>query len=114
MKAESKSIEDKIAKYREELKTGKKDPQELEREAEIAVQNFQREHDEKKKEEDLKLKDDIRKIDDQRDEQVHQKQGAFVAQAIILPPIPPLLLAALVFLVRRAKETEGVSKKRLL
>ena len=40
-------------------------------------------------------------------------QGAYKLWAVLIPPIPPLLVAGFVFLNRRAKEREGVSSKRL-
>jgi ABC-2 type transport system permease protein len=33
--------------------------------------------------------------------------------AVVLPPIPPLLVALVVFFTRRAREREGVSRARL-
>ena len=33
--------------------------------------------------------------------------------AVLLPPIPPLLVAVVVFFTRRAREREGVAKSRL-
>jgi ABC-2 type transport system permease protein len=33
--------------------------------------------------------------------------------AVLLPPIPPLLVAVAVFFTRRAREKEGVSRSRL-
>ena len=33
--------------------------------------------------------------------------------AVILPPIPPLLVAIVVFSLRRKREREGVAKSRL-
>ena len=60
-----------------------------------------------------KTKDDIREINDRLDAQVRQVQGSYKMWAVLLPPIPPLLLAGVVFFVRRAKEREGVSRNRL-
>ncbi len=40
-------------------------------------------------------------------------QATYKLWAVIIPPIPPLLVAAFVFFNRRAKEREGVSSKRL-
>ncbi len=40
-------------------------------------------------------------------------QNQFKLVAILLPPIPLLLIAVVVFLIRRARETEGVSSSRL-
>jgi ABC-2 type transport system permease protein len=33
--------------------------------------------------------------------------------AVFLPPIPPLIVAVVVFFTRRGREQEGVSKRRL-
>jgi ABC-2 type transport system permease protein len=33
--------------------------------------------------------------------------------AVLLPPIPPLIVAAVVFFTRRVREREGVARSRL-
>ena len=45
--------------------------------------------------------------------EVRQKQDNFKLLAVLLPPIPPLLVGLIVFFNRRAREKEGVSKARL-
>ena len=40
-------------------------------------------------------------------------QDRYKFWAVVLPPIPPLIVGTLVFVVRRAQEREGVSRKRL-
>ena len=45
--------------------------------------------------------------------QVRQVQDSYKTWAVLLPPIPPLLLGLFVFFNRRAREREGVSKTRL-
>jgi ABC-2 type transport system permease protein len=40
-------------------------------------------------------------------------QDNYKLWAVLLPPIPPLIVAFAVFFNRRAKEREGVSKARL-
>jgi ABC-2 type transport system permease protein len=107
-------FDETFAKIREDLKASKVAPQEAEQRLEIAMKNGQRELDEKKKDKDMKLRAAVRKIEDERDERIHTMQRQFITQAIIFPPIPPLVLAGLVFFIRRSKETEGVSKKRLV
>ena len=108
-------FDSKIAKIKDDLlKVPKWDNRKREQQVQIAMKDGQRQLDESKKEIDLKLRDKMRIVEDARDERVHQMQGQFIALATILPPIPPLVLGILVFFVRRAKETEGVSKKRLL
>jgi len=45
--------------------------------------------------------------------EIRQTQDFYKMSALMLPPIPPLLLAFFVFFNRRAREREGVSKSRL-
>ena len=45
--------------------------------------------------------------------QVRSVQDGYKLRSVILPPIPPLLVAFFVFFHRRSKEREGVSKARL-
>jgi ABC-2 type transport system permease protein len=40
-------------------------------------------------------------------------QDKYKLWAVLLPPIPPLIVAFVVFFNRRANEREGVSKARL-
>jgi len=47
------------------------------------------------------------------DQAVHSVQDRFKLWAVLLPPIPPLIVAFIVFFNRRAGEREGVSKARL-
>lgn len=62
-----------------------------------------------KNERDEALKRAQRKLD----QSVHGVQDRFKLWAVLLPPIPPLLVAFIVFFNRRAGEREGVSKARL-
>ncbi len=47
------------------------------------------------------------------DKKVLQLQNAYKFWAIFLPPIPPLLVGIAVFVSRRVREREGISKNRL-
>jgi ABC-2 type transport system permease protein len=42
-----------------------------------------------------------------------QLQDGYKLASVIVPPIPPLILAVVVFFVRRSREREGISRKRL-
>jgi len=44
---------------------------------------------------------------------VRQVQDQYKLWAILLPPIPPLVVAIIVFMTRRAREREGVARSRL-
>ncbi|UUO08388.1 Gldg family protein [Blastopirellula sp. J2-11] len=48
------------------------------------------------------------------DRQVLKTQNTFKMFAVILPPIPPILVGLIVFVIRRIKEREGLSKDRIV
>ncbi len=56
---------------------------------------------------------EIKKIERNLAQEVRKVQDKRKLWAVLLPPIPPLLVAFFVFFNRRAKEREGVSKARL-
>jgi len=56
---------------------------------------------------------DIQKSSRNSDLEVRRWQDNFKLWAVLLPPIPPLIVALIVFFNRRAGEREGVSKARL-
>jgi ABC-2 type transport system permease protein len=78
-----------------------------------AQQQGQRELDVKletlKNERDQSLKSAQRELD----KTVHSVQDRYKLWAILLPPIPPLIVGFIVFFNRRAREREGVSRARL-
>jgi ABC-2 type transport system permease protein len=55
----------------------------------------------------------INKIDTQLNVLIRKVQNQYKSWAVLLPPIPPLLVGLAVFFVRRAREREGVSRSRL-
>jgi ABC-2 type transport system permease protein len=56
---------------------------------------------------------DIRKIDLARDQEVRSVERGYKMNAVILPPILPLLIGLVIFFNRRAREREGVPEARL-
>ena len=76
--------------------------QDLERQMESKIEQFRQDKDRKVNEieTDLALK-------------VRQVQGHYKLWAVLLPPIPPLIVAVIVFFTRRAREREGVARSRL-
>ncbi|MGA2034907.1 MAG: hypothetical protein ABSG68_21875, partial [Thermoguttaceae bacterium] len=56
---------------------------------------------------------DIKKTDTELNLYVQKVQRNYKLWAVLLPPIPPLVLAAVVFAGRRRREREGVSRKRM-
>ncbi len=56
---------------------------------------------------------EIKKAERELAQQVRGVQDGYKLWAVLLPPIPPLAVAFVVFFNRRAREREGVSKARL-
>ena len=56
---------------------------------------------------------DIELNKDKLETETRSVQAVYKIFSIVLPPIPPLILAFVVFLVRRSREQEGVSRGRL-
>jgi ABC-type transport system involved in multi-copper enzyme maturation permease subunit/ABC-type uncharacterized transport system involved in gliding motility auxiliary subunit len=55
----------------------------------------------------------IKQIEDDLEETIREIQDGRKFWAVVLPPIPPLMLALVVFFVRRTREQEGVARERL-
>ena len=51
--------------------------------------------------------------DDSRERETRELEFRYKAAAVFVPPIPPLILALVVYLYRRSLEKEGVAKSRL-
>ena len=65
--------------------------------------------DQLKRERDQKIKS----IEGQSAQRIRAVQDRYKMWAVLLPPIPPLIVAFVVFFNRRSREREGVSKARL-
>ena len=66
------------------------------------IERLERQRDRKLAQIDIQLQSKVRKVQDR-----------YKMIAVFLPPILPLLLALIVFFIRRAQEREGVNKSRL-
>ncbi|MFO0900745.1 MAG: Gldg family protein [Pirellulales bacterium] len=60
-----------------------------------------------------KRNDEIKQIETELSTQIRSVQDEYKQWAVILPPIPPLLVAFFVYFRRRSREQEGVSRSRL-
>ncbi|MGD9720330.1 MAG: Gldg family protein [Pirellulales bacterium] len=56
---------------------------------------------------------EVKRIESEAAQRVRAVQDRYKLWAVLLPPIPPLIVAFVVFFNRRANEREGVSKARL-
>jgi ABC-2 type transport system permease protein len=79
----------------------------------INLEEAQRRLKTKLEQKQQQLERKLKTIDHNRSLEIRAKQDEYKLWAVILPPIPPLVLAFFVFFNRRAQERVGVSKERL-
>ena len=65
------------------------------------------------KEAEEKYSEKIDNINNELDAKIQKLQAWYMFWAVVIPPIAPLALAGFVFVARRVREREGVSKSRL-
>ena len=68
----------------------------------------------RKEEPNETYREKIDEIDSKLDAKIQTMRGWFMLWAVLLPPIPPLLLAGFVFIVRRSRAREGVASAAAL
>jgi ABC-2 type transport system permease protein len=107
---EQKALDTKI----EELRKRKDvDPQQLLIEVALAQQDGQRRLQAKTEQFRQKRDRQVNQIETDLALQIRRVQDQYKLWAVVLPPIPPLLLAVVVFINRRIREREGVARSRL-
>jgi ABC-2 type transport system permease protein len=113
VRAENEKFLAEKKKLVDDFKREKLDEAEARRRQEIYEKDGDRRLKEQKDELEQQTNDKISEIDDQSDAQIRRVQGWYKMWAVVWPPIPPLVLAGLVFFLRRSAEREGVSRNRL-
>jgi len=79
----------------------------------MILKQKQAELEQKQKKEIRERDEDIDKIKSEQTQQVRDIQNRFKMAAVLFPPIPLLILAAIIFLIRSFREYEGVTERRL-
>ena len=112
---EVKKLDDEMEKARERFKKegASLDQAEVERRLAIELKDGQRRLEAEKQELEQKRSQGVQESNDRLETEIHRVQGWYKMWAVLLPPIPPLILAGLVFFARRRGEREGVSRSRL-
>ena len=107
---EQQAVQDKIA----ELK-GRKDidPQQMLIEVALMQQDLERQRESRLEQLRRDKERKINKIETDLALKVRRVQDQYKMWAVLLPPIPPLIVAIIVFFTRRTREREGVSQARL-
>ena len=78
------------------------------------VRDLQEKYKNKQLEFENERSDKKRRIDLDAELEIQEIQRQFKLAAVILPPIPPMLVGLIVFTRRRLREREGISKARRL
>ncbi len=120
MLGRSRSERDKtLQEFRERVEKIRKDPSKI-NELQGLVQQLQLKEDELNRKLKTRMerqaRDRDRKVADARfeaDRSIRGIQSYYKMLAVSIPPIPPLLIGIMVFVSRRLREREGISKSRL-
>jgi ABC-2 type transport system permease protein len=114
VKRESETLQAKILAIQKELRSRKMvDMQELAAELGAATAEFEGRKEEKKKEFERIRDQEVSKSETELAQQIRRVQDQCKIWAVMLPPIPPLIVAAIVFFTRRVREREGIARSRL-
>ncbi len=108
-----KELTDRIQELQKEMNDKHLDMQEIIRRVGIVQRHGQKRMDAKIEQLEQKKDKKIQRIDTQLSNEIEEVQNSYRMWAVLLPPIPPLALACVVFFVRRSREREGISQTRL-
>ena len=105
--------QEKLDKIAESLQARRDiSPQQMQEEMAIAHRNGTSRIEARKAQLDREEQAEYRRIENEMAADVHRVQDRYKLMAVLLPPIPPLLIALCVFFVRRAREKESVSSSQ--
>ena len=115
IKKETDKLNEEMKKLDEQLKQGdeKIEAADVARRVQTALLYGQRRVKARKEELEETYRQQIEEIDNKLEADIQSLEGWFMLRAVLLPPAATLILAGLVFMARRAREREGVSKARL-
>jgi ABC-2 type transport system permease protein len=111
--AEDKTVKDKVDKLRERLEKQNIPSQEVLIRVAMAEQDANRRKQTKLEQLEQKRDREINRIETETALKIRKLQDTYKLWAVLLPPIPPLLVALIVFFTRRMREREGVARSRL-
>jgi len=105
--------QEKLDKIAESLQARRDiSPQQMQEEMAIAHRNGTSRIEARKAQLDREEQAEYRRIENEMAADIHRVQDRYKLMAVLLPPIPPLLIALCVFFVRRAREKESASSSR--
>lgn len=110
---EEQNLKEKVEKLEKEMKEKNVNAQEVLIRVAMAQQDGQRRLDARLEQLKQKRDREINSIETKLALEIRRVQDQYKLWAVLLPPIPPLLVAVGVLLTRRSREREGVSRSRL-
>ena len=110
---EQQILDDEIEKLRADMEERAVSVAEIRNRIGMKQKAGQRRLDAKIKELQQQRDKEIDEIGTRRKEKVRRLQDRYKLMAVVLPPMPPLALALIVFFTRRSREREGVARTRL-
>lgn len=118
VKAATTNLEERIKREKTNQKNGKTyDPRRLASLEQLLLQRRREQatkFENKRRELENARNEQKREIDLKAELQIQEAQRNYKLAAVIIPPIPPLLVGLFVFARRRLREREGISKARRL
>ncbi len=112
--AEDQKLQQEIIDTISELKKEKNvDPQQMLIRVAMKQQDLERQREAKIEQLRQEKERNVNKIETELALKVRQVQDQYKMWAVLLPPIPPLIVAVIVFFTRRKREREGVARSRL-
>ncbi len=116
-KEDQKQAQNDLDKAMEELRKRmreeKLDEQEILRRVMVALKNGQRQMGTRVEQRRTQMERKLNEIETDQAVAIRQVQDRYKFWAVALPPIPPLIVALIVFFTRRSREREGVARSRL-
>jgi ABC-2 type transport system permease protein len=108
--AEEDAIKEKLAELKKQKDV---DAMQLSIQVGMMAEKLERERESKMAQLEREKEREDNKIENKLTAAVGQVQSRYKLLAVLLPPIPPLLVALIVLVTRRTREREGVAKSRL-
>lgn len=109
--AETK-LNDEMKQLESKLKDGSVNEDEAQRKVFAAISAAQKQLGSAKERQQRELNQQLEKADFDLNKHIQSVQGLYKTLAVLIPPIPPLLIGLAVFCIRRVRETEGIPQSR--
>ncbi len=110
--AEEKKLTDEMKKLEDELKGGSVNEDEATRKLTAAMLAAQKRLGAAKEKQERELNLQLERADVELNENIRRIQGRYKLFAVLLPPLPPLMIGVCVFFLRRMREREGIPQSR--